>query len=84
MVEIYYPCPVFIWWEKGVMGYIETCNECGGAVKIIACIEDPAVIPKTFTPFIGASFTENTELSQKTGHRPELRFKQIKDFTTTR
>jgi len=23
-------------------------------------------------------------LSQKTGYRPELRFKQIKDFTTTR
>ena len=23
---------------------IETCNRCGGAVKIIACIEDPAVI----------------------------------------
>ena len=25
---------------------IETCCECGGAVKIIACIEDPAVIQK--------------------------------------
>jgi len=23
---------------------IETCGECGGAVKVIACIEDPAVI----------------------------------------
>lgn len=23
---------------------IETCSECGGAVKVIACIEDPAVI----------------------------------------
>ncbi len=23
---------------------IETCSECGGAVKIIACIEDPVVI----------------------------------------
>ena len=22
----------------------ETCSHCGGAVKIIACIEDPAVI----------------------------------------
>ncbi len=32
---------------------IETCNECGGAVKVIACIEDPAVIPKTFTTFMG-------------------------------
>jgi hypothetical protein len=25
---------------------IETCSECGGDVKIIACIEDPAVIQK--------------------------------------
>jgi hypothetical protein len=25
---------------------IETCPECGGAVKIIACIEDPVVIKK--------------------------------------
>ena len=25
---------------------IETCNACGGAVKVIACIEDPVVIKK--------------------------------------
>jgi hypothetical protein len=25
---------------------IETCSACGGAVRIIACIEDPAVIEK--------------------------------------
>jgi hypothetical protein len=25
---------------------IETCSECGGAVKVIACIEDPVVIQK--------------------------------------
>jgi len=25
---------------------IETCRECGGAVKVIACIEDPVVIEK--------------------------------------
>ena len=25
---------------------LETCSECGGAVKIIASIEDPAVIKK--------------------------------------
>ncbi len=25
---------------------IETCPACGGAVRIIACIEDPAVIEK--------------------------------------
>jgi len=28
---------------------IETCRECGGAVRIIACIEDPAVIEKILT-----------------------------------
>lgn len=25
---------------------VETCDQCGGAVKVIACIEDPAVIKK--------------------------------------
>ena len=25
---------------------VETCNNCGGNVKIIACIEDPQVIEK--------------------------------------
>ncbi len=28
---------------------IETCSACGGAVKVIACIEDPAVIEKILT-----------------------------------
>ena len=28
---------------------IETCSECGGAVKVIACIEDPVVIEKILT-----------------------------------
>jgi hypothetical protein len=27
----------------------DTCQACGGAVKIIACIEDPAVIEKILT-----------------------------------
>ncbi len=25
---------------------IEVCEECGGAVKVIACIEDPVIIKK--------------------------------------
>ncbi len=25
---------------------VETCSECGGAVRVIACIEDPVVIKK--------------------------------------
>ena len=28
---------------------IETCVKCGGAVKVIACIEDPLVIDKILT-----------------------------------
>jgi hypothetical protein len=32
---------------KRVFGIdIETCSVCGGAMRIIACIEDPAVIEK--------------------------------------
>jgi hypothetical protein len=28
---------------------IETCRECGGTMKVIACIEDPVVIKKILT-----------------------------------
>jgi len=28
---------------------IETCSRCGGAVRVIACIEDPVVIDKILT-----------------------------------
>jgi hypothetical protein len=28
---------------------IEICRNCGGAVKVIACIEDPVVIDKILT-----------------------------------
>ena len=31
---------------KRGLGYIETCSECGGDVRIVASIEDPAVIQK--------------------------------------
>ena len=35
---------------KRVFGIdIETCSVCGGAVRIIACIENPNVIEKTIT-----------------------------------
>jgi hypothetical protein len=35
---------------KRVFGIeIETCAVCGGALRIIACIEDPAVIKKILT-----------------------------------
>jgi hypothetical protein len=29
---------------------IKTCPACGGALRIIACIEDPVVIEKILTP----------------------------------
>jgi len=28
---------------------IDICSKCGGAVKVIACIEDPVVIKKILT-----------------------------------
>jgi hypothetical protein len=28
---------------------METCSKCGGAVSVIACIEDPVVIDKILT-----------------------------------
>ena len=28
---------------------IETCSKCGGAARVIACIEDPVVIDKILT-----------------------------------
>ena len=35
---------------KRVFGIdIETCRACGGALRIIACIEDPVVIKKILT-----------------------------------
>jgi hypothetical protein len=33
----------------GKLAPIETCPACGGALRIIACIEDPAVINKILT-----------------------------------
>jgi len=34
---------------------IETCNECGGAVKVIAYIEDPSVIENYFWFLTGSN-----------------------------
>jgi hypothetical protein len=45
----------------------ETCEKCGGDVKIIASIEDPAVIKK-----ILAHLDQNI-LLQQTGYLPECR-----------
>ena len=37
-------------WRRRVFNIdIETCSACGGTVKVIACIQDPAVIDKILT-----------------------------------
>ena len=46
---------------------IETCNECGGDVRIIASIEDPAVIQKILT------YLDNTASSAATALLPDCR-----------
>ncbi|HEX9585431.1 MAG TPA: hypothetical protein VGB36_13100 [Gammaproteobacteria bacterium] len=36
--------------SKPIFGIdIETCQACGGALKVIACIEDPAAVEKMFS-----------------------------------
>jgi hypothetical protein len=39
---------------------IETCPACGGALRIIACIEDPAVIKKILT-HLGPGWTSELD-----------------------
>ena len=41
---------------------VETCSACGGAVKVIACIEDPAVIKKILTHLKGQVVPAQTVL----------------------
>jgi len=35
-----------LWRRREFKIDIETCSKCGGAVKVIACIEDPLIIVK--------------------------------------
>jgi hypothetical protein len=46
---------------------IETCTECGGDVRIIASIEDPAVIQKIL------AYLDNTASSAATSLLPDCR-----------
>jgi hypothetical protein len=46
---------------------IETCSECGGDVRIIACIEDPVVIRKIL------AHLDETVTPTGTGLLPESR-----------
>ena len=41
---------------------IETCQECGGSVRIIACIEDPVVIKKILAHLQGKDASVPTNL----------------------
>jgi hypothetical protein len=46
---------------------IETCSECGGDVRIIACIEDPVVISKILT------YLDDKAATVGTARRPQCR-----------
>jgi len=46
---------------------IQTCSACGGAVKVIACIEDPVVIDKILTHL------DEKAASAGTGLLPQVR-----------
>ncbi len=43
---------------------IETCEQYGGAVKVIACIEDPVVIKKILDHLDTTATTEQERLPQ--------------------
>ena len=43
---------------------VEICDQCGGAVKVIACIEDPAVIKKILDHLDKTAPTEQEQLPQ--------------------
>ncbi len=52
---------------------IETCNSCGGNVKIIACIEDPQVIAKILSYFE----RKDTQLLPRVCHRLDDRRRSV-------
>jgi hypothetical protein len=47
---------------------IETCQHCGGSVKVIACIEDPTVIKKILEHL--ESCTESAETDSHLARAP--------------
>ena len=46
---------------------IETCRECGGAMKVIACIEDPVVMPKAHAALAGQALQKILNHLKETG-----------------
>lgn len=51
---------------------IETCGECGGAVKVIACIEDPVVIKKILAHLKEKASPEPTNLLPEDRAPPQV------------
>gem|GEM_PF-2347547 len=49
---------------------IAICRSCGGAVRIIACIEDPVVIKKTLAHLDRKDATQGQGLLPRGGHHP--------------
>ena len=41
---------------------METCSECGGLLKVLACIEDPVVIENILTPLQDQAISGPTNL----------------------
>lgn len=57
---------------KRVFGIdIETCPACGGAMKVIACIEDPVVIRQILAHLEKAGAAENTSLLPESRAPPQ-------------
>jgi len=50
---------------------ITTCEECGGTVKVIASIEDPAVIKQILAHLERKRNQKNSTHYPRAGHRPK-------------
>lgn len=50
---------------------IETCSECRGAVKVIACIEDPSVIRKILAHLDAKAASPGTSLLPESRAPPQ-------------
>jgi hypothetical protein len=61
--------------------HIETCSECGGAVKVIACIEDPVVIEKMPT-HLDETPPATEAMQQKRSGCPKAGHRRKRDFST--
>lgn len=62
---------------------IETCPTCGGAVRIIACIEDAAVIEKILTHLDAKAVAPEAPRWPRAGRRPSADCSIDRDDPTT-